>query len=89
MLSRPDDRSLLPGKVTDPGRTGVDKRKTLEGILWVLRPGALAPWRPGETFLRTSRSGTRSLSGSAGGGRRGGIAEQLVAAPARSGGSLS
>lgn len=43
MLSRPDDRSLLPGKVTDPSRTGVDKRKTLEGILWVLRPDA--PWR--------------------------------------------
>ena len=43
MLSRPDDRSLLPGKVTDPGRTGVDKRKTLEGILWVLRTDA--PWR--------------------------------------------
>ena len=34
---------LLPGKSGDPGRTGADNRKTLEGILWVLRTGA--PWR--------------------------------------------
>ena len=24
---------LLPGKATDPGRTGFDNRKTVEGIL--------------------------------------------------------
>ena len=34
---------LLPGKATDPGRTGFDNRKTVEGILWIARAGA--PWR--------------------------------------------
>ncbi len=34
---------LLPGKPTDPGRTGSDNRKTLEGILFVMRTGV--PWR--------------------------------------------
>lgn len=34
---------LLPGKPTDPGRTGFDNRKTVEGILWIARTGA--PWR--------------------------------------------
>ena len=34
---------LLPGKPSDPGRTGFDNRKTLEGILWIMRTGA--PWR--------------------------------------------
>lgn len=34
---------LLPGKATDPGRTGFDNRKTVEGILWIARTGA--PWR--------------------------------------------
>lgn len=34
---------LLPGKAGDPGRTGANNRRTLEGILWVLRTGA--PWR--------------------------------------------
>ena len=29
--------------VGDPGRTGADNRKTLEGILWVIRTGS--PWR--------------------------------------------
>ena len=31
---------LLPGKPTDPGRTGADNRRTIEGILWVMRTGA-------------------------------------------------
>ena len=34
---------LLPGKASDPGRTGNNNRKTVEGILWVARTGA--PWR--------------------------------------------
>lgn len=31
---------LLPGKVTDPGRTGEDNRLFVNGVLWVLRSGA-------------------------------------------------
>lgn len=34
---------LLNGKQGDRGRTGVDNRLSLEGILWVLRTGS--PWR--------------------------------------------
>lgn len=34
---------LLPGKPTDPGRTGADTRNTVEGILYVARTGC--PWR--------------------------------------------
>lgn len=34
---------LLPGKATDPGRSGFNNRKTVEGILWIARAGA--PWR--------------------------------------------
>ena len=34
---------LLPGKPGDVGRTGFDNRKSLEGMLWVLRTGS--PWR--------------------------------------------
>ena len=36
-------KDLLPGKVTDPGRTGRDNRLFLESILWVARTGS--PWR--------------------------------------------
>ena len=36
-------KPFLPGKITDPGRTAVSNRRTLEGILWILRTGA--PWR--------------------------------------------
>ena len=31
---------LLPGKAGDPGRTGVDNRLFVNGVLWVLRSGA-------------------------------------------------
>lgn len=31
---------LLPGKVGDPGRSGVDNRVFVNGVLWVLRSGA-------------------------------------------------
>lgn len=34
---------LLPGKPSDPGRSGADNRLALEGILWIMRTGA--PWR--------------------------------------------
>ncbi len=31
---------LLPGKTSDPGRTGADNRLFVNGVLWVLRSGA-------------------------------------------------
>ena len=31
---------LLPGKASDPGRTGSDNRLFVNGCLWVLRSGA-------------------------------------------------
>ncbi len=34
---------ILPGKPGDRGRSGFDNRKSLEGMIWVLRTGA--PWR--------------------------------------------
>ena len=34
---------LLPGKVGDRGRSGADNRRSLEGMLWIVRTGA--PWR--------------------------------------------
>lgn len=31
---------LLPGKASDPGRTAIDNRAFVNGVLWVLRSGA-------------------------------------------------
>ena len=31
---------LLPGKPGDPGRSGLDNRLFVNGVLWVLRSGA-------------------------------------------------
>ena len=33
-------RDFLPGKAGDPGRTGLDNRLFVNGVLWVLRSGA-------------------------------------------------
>jgi transposase len=35
--------ALLPGKVTDPGRTAADNRLFVEAVLWMARTGC--PWR--------------------------------------------
>ncbi len=57
---------LLPGKTTDPGRTGADNRLFVNGVLWVLRSGAhwhdlperYGKWKAAHTrFSRWARKG--------------------------------
>lgn len=57
---------LLPGKPTDPGRTGSDNRQFVNGVLWVLRSGAhwrdlperYGKWKTAHTrFSRWARKG--------------------------------
>ena len=48
---------LLPGKPADPGRTGFDQRKTVEGILWIARTGA--PWRDLPLYFGKGNTGHR------------------------------
>ena len=51
----------LPGKKSDPGRTGKDNRLLVEAVLWLVRVGA--PWRDlpevfgnwNSVFIRFSR----------------------------------
>jgi len=43
---------LLPGKKGDPGRSGDDNRRSLEGILWIVRTGA-----PRKRFRRWALKG--------------------------------
>ena len=57
---------LLPGKVSDPGRTGEDNRRFVNAVLWVLRSGAhwhdlperYGKWKTVHTrFARWAKSG--------------------------------
>ena len=59
-------QDLLPGKASDPGRTGSDNRLFVNGVLWILRSGARwqdLPERYGKSktvhkrFARWAKSG--------------------------------
>ena len=60
---------MLPGKVSDPGRTALDNRLFVNGVLWVLRSGARWSDLPGrygkyktvhKRFTRWARAGVRT-----------------------------
>lgn len=59
-------KDSLPGKEGDPGRTGADNRKFIDGVIWIARNGAT--WRAlpekygkwfsvHKRFIRWSRAG--------------------------------
>jgi transposase len=50
---------MLPGKVGDPGRSGVDNRLFVNGVLWVLRSGAYCQHLP-ERYGKCRLAGRRA-----------------------------
>ena len=52
----------LPGKRSDPGRTAVDNRRFVDGVLWLARTGA-----PGAICRSVMARGTRHSNGTAAG----------------------
>ena len=50
-------KDLLPGKKSDPGKTGGDNRLFIEAVLWIARTGS--PWRDPVLPLATGTVCTR------------------------------
>ena len=50
-------KDLLPGKKSDPGKTGGDNRLFIEAVLWIARTGS--PWRDPVLPLTTGTVCTR------------------------------